>query len=45
MQSVQIRLPTPMIAWIDKMAHTLGWSRSEMIRAAIEGGRAEVEKP
>ena len=45
MQSLQVRLPTPMIAWIDKMAHKLDWSRPEVIRAAIESGKGEVEKP
>jgi hypothetical protein len=45
MQSVQIRLSIDMISWIEKIARKRGVPRSEVIRAAIEGGKGEVEKP
>ena len=41
MQSVQIRLPTDMISWVEKIARKY----NEVIRAAIESGKGEIEKP
>jgi len=38
-------LPTDMISWVEKIARKRGVPRSEVIRAAIESGKGEVEKP